>query len=60
MILPANNIEFSATFAIIAGSVPAYSPRKTPSFLNVSTRQPVMPLYKVGNVCILTLTVSSG
>lgn len=58
--LPANKIEFSATFAMIAGKVPAYSPRMNPSLRNVSSRQLLIPLYSAGNVCIFTLTVSNG
>lgn len=37
--LPANNTEFSATFAIIAGTVPAYNPLTIPSRLNVVMTQ---------------------
>lgn len=58
--LPAKRMEFSATFAIIAGNVPAYNPRMKPSLRNVSSKQLLIPLYIDGNVCIFTLTVSNG
>lgn len=96
--LPANKIEFSATFATTAGTDPAYlhveysntkiktyiglwktifkikvhvnrlylsmhfvyQPRMKPSFLSVCSKQSLIPVYTFGNVCIFTLTVSSG
>ena len=36
--LAANNIEFSAIFAINAGDVPAYRPRASPSLAQVSLK----------------------
>lgn len=41
---PANNTEFSATFAATAGMVPAYKPLAIPSLLKVFTRQSIIPL----------------
>lgn len=58
--LPTNRTEFSDTFAITDGAEPAYHPLTIPSFFKVWIKQSDIPLYRVGKVCILTLTVSNG
>ena len=56
----AKRTEFSATFAAMAGVVPAYNPRTIPSLFSVDFMQEYIPEYIVGNVCIFTFTVSNG
>lgn len=57
---PQKRTEFSATFAMMAGIVPAYSPFLMPSLRTVCLRHIRVFGYMDGNVCILTLIVSSG